>query len=248
MATPTIEGTDRLRGLLINRNYALLWSGQLISSLGDFMLSATVVLWITQRIAVGQAWAPLAVSGELIAITAPTFLLGPFAGVFVDRWKQTAHDAGRGCTPRRAHHAADSAGSRWEISLSQTLRLGAIYGVLVLAATASLFFNPARFGLVGAIVAENEQARASGLLFLTLSVGITLGPALATPLYFAFGPGWALLLDALSFVVSFAAIRMIHLPHTSKQPVGGAPANAIHELWRGCASSRATKHCAPSWL
>ncbi|HEV8193678.1 MAG TPA: hypothetical protein VGP82_19665 [Ktedonobacterales bacterium] len=80
MEKPAPATTARLRNLLINQNYALLWSGQLSCSTGDFMLSATVVLWISQRIAVGQSWAPLADSSELIAITVPTFLFGPVCG------------------------------------------------------------------------------------------------------------------------------------------------------------------------
>ena len=233
MAKTVPVGLARPGAMLINRNYALLWGGQMISSIGDFMLSATVVLWITQRIAVGQSWAPLAVSGELIAITAPTFLLGPFAGVFVDRWNK-----------RRTMLAADLL--RFVLialliplrtpvadGLAPMPRLGAIYAALVLTATASLFFTPARLALVGEIVSVEQQARASGLLFLTLSVGITLGPALAAPLYFAFGPGWALLLDALSFLVSFVAILAIRAPQGASNPVSDGQHTVIRELAEG---------------
>src|SRR5690348_4440211 len=73
-------------GLLINRDFALLWIGQIVSSIGDFALSATLVLWIATRLAVNEPWAPLAVSGEFLALTIPVVLFGPLAGVFVDRW------------------------------------------------------------------------------------------------------------------------------------------------------------------
>src|SRR6185312_16252438 len=72
--------------LLLNRDFALLWIGQIISSIGDFALSATLVLWIATRLAVNESWAPLAVSGEFLALTIPVALFGPIAGVFVDRW------------------------------------------------------------------------------------------------------------------------------------------------------------------
>ncbi len=233
LSNPVAIGDTRRRHVLINRNYALLWSGQLISSIGDFMLSATAVLWISQRIAVGQSWAPLAVSGELIAVTVPTFLFGPFAGVFVDRWNK-----------RHTMLVADllrfaliallvPLGTSLGDGLTPTARLGAIYTVIVLEAMASLFFNPARLGLVGKIVPEVEQARASGLLFLTLSVGITLGPAIAAPLYFSLGPSWALVLDALSFLVSFAAILAIRLPRSSPNQATGQASNIIRELLEG---------------
>src|SRR5215472_4885018 len=72
--------------IFINGNFALLFSGSAISSIGDFVFSTTLVLWIAVILAKGQSWAPLAVSGVLVATTVPAFLIGPIAGVFVDRW------------------------------------------------------------------------------------------------------------------------------------------------------------------
>jgi MFS family permease len=73
-------------GFLINRNFALLWGGQAISNLGDFVFDTTLVLWIAAILARGQAWAPLAVSGVLLATSVPILVFRPFLGVFVDRW------------------------------------------------------------------------------------------------------------------------------------------------------------------
>lgn len=73
-------------GFLINRNFGLLWSGQAISQFGDFAFKTTLMLWIGVIIAHGQSWAPLAVSGVLVATSLPIVLVGPLAGVFVDRW------------------------------------------------------------------------------------------------------------------------------------------------------------------
>ncbi|MGH2487726.1 MAG: hypothetical protein ACRDHE_17130, partial [Ktedonobacterales bacterium] len=71
---------------LINKNFALLWTGQTISAFGDTLFDTTVVLWIALVLARGQTWAPLAVSGGLLATLVPKILVGPMAGVFVDRW------------------------------------------------------------------------------------------------------------------------------------------------------------------
>lgn len=75
-----------LARLLINRQFALLWSGQSISYLGDYVFDTTLLLWIAASIARGQSWGPLAVSGLLAATALPALLIGPIAGVFVDRW------------------------------------------------------------------------------------------------------------------------------------------------------------------
>jgi MFS family permease len=80
-------------GLLINRNFALLWLGQTISVFGDELFDFTLLIWIAAVLTrrpdgTTEPWAPLAVSGVLIATIIPYFLLGPLAGVFVDRWEK----------------------------------------------------------------------------------------------------------------------------------------------------------------
>jgi MFS family permease len=52
------------------------------------VFTTTLVLWVAVYIAPGQSWAPLAVSGVMIAALLPTLLVGPIAGVFVDRWEK----------------------------------------------------------------------------------------------------------------------------------------------------------------
>src|SRR5204862_2735326 len=81
----------RKRGLLINRDFTLLWSAQAISKLGDVVFDYTLVFWIATSIAREQRWAPLAVSGIFVATVLPTLGAGRIAGVFVDRCQTSAH-------------------------------------------------------------------------------------------------------------------------------------------------------------
>src|ERR1700753_2613300 len=75
-----------LRRALVNRNYAKLWYGQAVSAVGDTVFDTTLVLWVSQVLVRGSAWAPAAVSGILVAAGAAVGLIGAVAGVFVDRW------------------------------------------------------------------------------------------------------------------------------------------------------------------
>jgi MFS family permease len=77
-----------LQRTLINRNYAKLWCGQAVSAVGDSVFGTTLVLWVSQVLAGGRSWAPAAVGGILVAAGAAFALVGPFAGVFVDRWNR----------------------------------------------------------------------------------------------------------------------------------------------------------------
>jgi MFS family permease len=71
------------KGFLINRNFRLLAIGQAISNMGDFVYSTTLLIWVYVL-----THSAAAVSGVLIAQYVPVFLLGPIAGVFVDRWNR----------------------------------------------------------------------------------------------------------------------------------------------------------------
>src|SRR5215472_11370731 len=72
--------------LLVNRNFAFLWVGDVISALGDYSFGITMTLWIVVVIAKGQPWAALAITGLVLSGTIPPMIVGLFAGVFVDRW------------------------------------------------------------------------------------------------------------------------------------------------------------------
>lgn len=75
----------KLRINLINRNYARLWSGQAVSTVGDYVFDTTLVLWVGTVLAKGRTWAPIAVSGILLAAglkSAPPEFIGRVIAVF----------------------------------------------------------------------------------------------------------------------------------------------------------------------
>jgi MFS family permease len=215
----------------INRNFALLWGGQAVSNVGDFVFQTTLVLWIAAIIAKGQPWAPLAVSGVLLATFIPMFLVGPIAGVFVDRWEKQrtmlVMDAAR------AVLIALLLLNTGIISLPVGWQLGLIYGAVFLESAGSQFFNPSRFAFIGDVVEEQHRARASGLGQVTLNLAIVIGPPLAAPLLFAFGVQWALIIDSLSFVVSFLAISAVRPPQRADKELPAAKASFFGELVGG---------------
>src|SRR5437879_4113930 len=84
--TAEVASSQPKYSFFINRNFGLLWIGQIVSYLGDMTYLITLILWIGTIIAKDQVWAPAAVSGVMIASAVPILLIGPFVGVFVDRW------------------------------------------------------------------------------------------------------------------------------------------------------------------
>lgn len=229
----------RKPGLFINGNYARLWLGHTISVFGDFIFDTTLVIWIAAVIARGQTWAPLAVSGVFIATTVPVLIVGPIAGVFVDRWNK-----------RRTMLAMDAARAALVALLILTSgvvplpflpggrlpifwQLGVVYVVVFLLNTLSQFFRPASLALIGDIVPEETQARAMGLSQTSMSIAMILGPTLAAPLFVAFGPEWALGIDALSFVASYLLIHTVVAPPAARSVADGARPNFWREFGGG---------------
>jgi MFS family permease len=208
--------------LLVNGQFARLWMAGAVSSVGDVVFDTTVLLWIATVLAKGESWAPAAASGVLIAVLVPTIVVGPLAGVYVDRWDT-----------RRTMLWADAIralliGSLVALPLLPhgvlpvTAQLVMVYAVIVVNTIVSQFFAPARFTINADIVPESDQTRAAGITQSTSAAAGIVGPPLAAPLLFTAGVEWALLLNALSFVFSYVMIRSVRTPEVrARTPAAG---------------------------
>jgi MFS family permease len=222
---------------LINRNFARLWWGQAISLVGDFVFDTTLVLWVGTVLLRGDRYAPAAVAGVLLAVAAATMLVGPLAGVFVDRWDN-----------RRTMLAADliRAGLVGLLTVVAFLPSGTLpvpvtlvlaYLTVLLSTAAGTFFNPARFALIGDVVeGDAARAKATGLGQVTQALAGIVGPPLAAPLLFTVGVQYALLLNALSFLVSFVAVRSVKVDRPAPAATDATRASGV---WREFAAGLA---------
>ena len=198
---------------LVNRNFARLWYGSAISSVGDYVFDTTLTLWVATKLGAGKSWAPVAVSGLLLAAVLAIVFVGPVAGVWVDRWNHKRTMLGTEAV------RAVIAGAMALVSLlpQHDLPVGAWLGVIFVLVfalnSAGQFFTPARQVTIGRVVTgETEQARAFGIDNATRAVAGMIGPPLAAPLLFTSGVTWALVLNAASYVVSFVAVRAVSVP------------------------------------
>jgi MFS family permease len=208
---PAMAVEEIAPGLWRNRNWRLLFSGQAVSMVGDFIFDVTVVLWIATRIAAGQSWAPLAVGGALIAVAAPVMLIGPFAGVFVDRWDRRRTMMGADLI-RAVLIASLLLVPLLEDRLSVALQLTCVYTVVALASATAQFFNGARFAINANVVAPSDLPRASAIGQTVVAIASVIGPPLAAPLLFSVGLGWALAANAVSFLISYVLTQQMRVP------------------------------------
>ncbi len=214
----------RFRVDLINRNYARLWSGEAVSTVGDYVFDTTLVLWVATVLAKGRTWAPAAVSGILLATGLAVLLVGPISGVFVDRWNRKATML-RTELVRAGLVAVLLVLSLFPVrDIPLPVWLALIYVEVFALNGASQFFSPARFAIIGEVVSgDADRTRAAGIGQATMAVAGIIGPPLAAPLLFTFGVQWALGINAASYLFSYFAVRSVRLA-SEAQPASAQPA------------------------
>lgn len=202
---------------LLNRNFTFLAIGQAISNLGDFVYSTTLLVWVFVL-----TRSATAVSGVLIAQYVPMFLLGPVAGVFVDRWNRR--------TTMIVTDLLRMIVALLPLFVTDTLRLPTIYLSVFLISACSRFFTPARAGITQVIVTSEQQPQAAAVGQATFALAMVLGPTLATPLFFAVGPFVACGLNATSFLTSALCLVAICAPQEALHPSFPAKKSGLRAL------------------
>lgn len=198
---------------IINGDFTRLWYGQAVSRVGDSVFNTTLVLWIATKLGDHKSWAAGAVSGVAVSGLVAMFAVGPAAGVFADRWNRRRTmlrmDAIRAVLVGGLAAIAFLPADRLPVWVWLTL----IYAVVFAVSVAGTFFSPSRMAVVPDVVHGPEEiAKASGITQSTDALAGMIGPPLAAPLLFAGGVQWAIVINALSYVVSFLAIRPVRIP------------------------------------
>lgn len=210
---------QRQRFALINRNYTLLWLASNISFIGDVLFITVLTLWIGTLLH-NQSYAPLAISGLALAAALPALLVGPVAGVFVDRWQKQktmrSMDVLRAILVLSLLLVSGPGPfpflSAFTAALPMSMKLGAIYLVVAAVSSLSQFFNPSTKALLRHIVPEEQLTRASALTTGAAMAVWPIGSALAGICYVTLGVSWAIALNAASFICSWLLIRHMHVP------------------------------------
>ncbi|AXI69842.1 MFS transporter [Streptomyces cavourensis] len=208
------------RLILISPDFTRLWCGQAVSSLGDMVFSTTLMLWVATVLAGEETWAPAAVSGVLVAGGTAVLVVGPIAGVFVDRWDKRRIMLGTEALRGALVALLTAVAFLPTDALPAGVWLALVYGTVLVLHAAARVFAPARFTIIADLMkGDADRARAAGITQATTQTALILSPPLAAPLFFALGVQWALLFNALSYLVSYLAIRSVRIPEPTKAPL-----------------------------
>lgn len=210
-SAPATRPPTLLDRLLVNRNFALFWLGEVISTLGDYSFSITLTFWIL-LLADNAPWAPLAIVGLVFSSSLPVLFLGPIIGVFVDRMDRLRtmiiSNVVQGSLVFALFLTTFWPGGHLPIAW----QIGAIYLANFLLITADQFFNQAGNPLLGDIVPDEDFARAIGRVLTYVYLGTIIGPTIGAFAFPVFGAQITLLLNVLTFVFSNAMLIFVRVP------------------------------------
>lgn len=188
----------RFREVLRNRNFFLLWLGQIISQLGDRLDQMALIAFVYLR-APGST---LQIAKILSFTIIPVFLIGPLAGVYVDRWDR-----------RRTMYICDLLRSILVFTipffLFYTKSLGPVYLIVFIVFSIGRFFVPAKLSIIPDLVDKKDLLIANSLVNTTGMIAAILGFGVSGVLVEWLGAKSGFYLDSLSFLVSGTLIFLI---------------------------------------
>ena len=181
-----------------NRNYRRLWTGQIVSEIGDHFNNIAVL-----SLALAHTHSGMSAALVMIARAISAVMAGPIAGVLLDRMDR-----------RKVMIASDL--TRAVIALGFILSIShpdnwLIYACSALLMFASPFFTSGRSAILPTITNKEELHAANSVTQITGWMTLTIGAALGGLTVGSVGYQWAFVLNALSFVVSALCVSGLRL-------------------------------------
>lgn len=177
--------------LLKNRNFLLFWTGTSITLVAEGISRIVFLWWILQK--TGQA---LTMGLLMIVSVLPELLIGPFAGVFVDRWNR-----------RNVIVVCDLITGVAVLSLAGLeytgyLQLWHLYLFSAFFSFISPFYSAAELALMPQIVPKDQLIRANALEELSTNGSNILGLALGGLLIAVVDIAGALLIEGVAVLIT----------------------------------------------
>lgn len=186
--------------------YFPLWLGQLVSNFGDTLHYIALVVLVFQL--TGQG---LAVAGLVVAEVIPVLVLGPIAGVIIDRFSRKAVLVG-----------ADLFRAALVLSLLWPQGVWHAYVVAAGLAAGGTFFNPTVNAVIPVLTTPEQRLAANSVSWSTGRLVQILAASIAGGLIALVGVSAAFAVNAASFVVSAALIVTLAIPPHAGQLGAGS--------------------------
>jgi len=192
-----------VRELFRNRSFALLWTGQLLSQIGDQCLIVAAITLISDL-----SSSPLAMLVPALSIAAPQIVFGLLGGVIADRLNR-----------KLIMVVSDLLRALIVLPILFVSSLQQIWILYLAAAGLALVgvtFYPARNASLPRIVPTGALMTANSLIQGSYVIALVVGPAIAGIAVELWQPS-AILLDSATFLVSATAISLMRIPGNGRR-------------------------------
>ena len=219
--------TSRYLEPLRHRDFALLWSGQSVSRLGDGVFTVTLAL---ETLRVDRH--PIALSYVLAARLLPAVLFVLLGGAIVDRVPRRLAMLGSDIARGAAAAAIAALVATGAVALAALVVMAFVFGL------ADALFFPASTAITPEIIPAELLVGASALSGTSTQLAqVLIGPAVGGLIVGLLGTAWGFGIDAASFAVSAACLAAMAArpkPITRTQ----SPLRDIRDGFRYCRSRR----------
>ena len=204
-------------------NYRLFFGGQIVSLIGSW-ISITATSWLVYRLT-GSAMA-LGVVG--FAGQFPGFVMGPFAGAFLDRWDRHRVLVATQTLSMVQSFALAILTFTGHITVPAIILLNAVQGIV------NAFDMPARQAFLPTMISDREDlANAIAMNSSMFNAARLIGPSVAGFMIATAGEAWCFLADGVSYVaviIALLAMKDVRRPHPHAAHAGFM--EHLFEGWR----------------
>ncbi|MGH9613945.1 MAG: MFS transporter [Bryobacteraceae bacterium] len=182
-----------------NRNYRYMWTGQIVSEIGDHFNNIAVF-----SLALADTKSGMVVTGIMLSRAIPAVMAGPLAGVVLDRMDR-----------KRVMMSSDLIRAVMALGFILTLdhkNTSLLYVFSALLMLASPFFTSGRSAILPVIANREEIHTANSVSQTTGWMTLTIGTLLGGTSVMQFGYEWAFVFNSLSFLASAVCISRLRVP------------------------------------
>jgi len=183
-----------------NRDFTYLWMAQVVSLLGDWF-NTIALSALVARFTDGSG---IAISAFLMARFLPPLIVGPFAGVLVDRFD-------RKMILIYSNILRTAIVLMFLFATTPDL-LWLIYVLTIAQFSISALFEPGQSAIIPSLIKREDLVIANTLTSITWSVMLALGAIIGGIVGALFGTMVALIIDAMTFALAAFFIWLIDVP------------------------------------
>ena len=205
-AAPAKKGRPITRGM---RTFFVIWSGQLVSTIGSGLTGFALGVWIYQETGSVTMFAL-----NMLAFAIPNLVVSPFAGALVDRydrrWVMILSDTGAGL-------------ATLSIAILYMTDNLAVWNIILATAFNSAFSTfqwPAYSAVTTLLVPKDQLGRAGGMVQIGEAISQLLAPAAAGALFVTTGLGGVIAIDFATYLFAVLTLLFVRVPSPERSQAG----------------------------